>query len=199
MRVLVSYVTVGRGGDAVQVLALKAAFETLGHHVVLVGPHAVTPYAFGARATWRDRLRRVPWWLRDTAEVTASLVVARSALAAIAGGAFDLVLHRAGVYDLAAAALARRSAVPIVVYFDSHVEAERRACGDSHWRWLHAWTARRAGVAADVACVPSNAVATYYAGLGVPEDRLLLLPNGVSEAQLRLGHELAQRQPPFTR
>jgi glycosyltransferase involved in cell wall biosynthesis len=198
MRILLTFVTVGRGGDAVQILALAEALRTAQHEVVVVGAHPAAPYQFGDRvARVRGVAGRLPWRARDLVELGLSFVAGWRAFRLGRTRKVDLVIHRAGVYDFQAGRLARRLRVPLILYLDMHVEAERAFRGEGYWRNLHAWSMRTLGQAADVVVAPSRAIAGYFETLGIPADKVVVCTNGVSRRHLRLGMEMAEMCPPL--
>ncbi len=198
MRILLTYVTVGRGGDAVQVLALADAARSLGHDVTVVGAHPIAPYTFdtvGGRV--KSLIRRLPWWVRDLFEFGFALRATWRASRAAGRQGVDVIIHRASAYDAGAASLARRLRVPLVLYLDTHLEVERAFRGEGYWRPPHARAMRALGRAADVIATPSRAVADYYVALGLPADRIEVVRNGISERLLRMGREMADLHPPL--
>jgi glycosyltransferase involved in cell wall biosynthesis len=198
MRILLTFVTTGRGGDAIQLMALAEALREHGHEVTCIGAHPVDPYAFdtdGGRA--RETISRLPWWVRDLSELGLGLLAARRILRAGRARPVDLMIHRAGVYDFEAGSLARRLHAPLILYLDSHVEAERSFRGEAYWRRLHAWSMRTLGQAARVVTAPSRAIAEYFIGLGIPSDKFVICRNGVSQRHLRMGMEMVHTHPPL--
>lgn len=196
MRVLLTHVVMGRGGDAVQWTSLAEGFRGAGHTVVTLGAAGIAAYrGLGVRAQARGLARRLPWWARDGVE----LVLSGAALARLrwrGPAAVDLVVHRAGPYDLVGVRLARWFAAPLVVYLDSHLPVERAYRGERYWRSLHARAAAGLGTAARVCVTPSRALADHYAALGVPSGKIVVRPNGVHSRHLALG---ASARPPFAR
>ncbi|MDR7419826.1 MAG: glycosyltransferase family 4 protein [Armatimonadota bacterium] len=198
MKVLLTYVMVGRGGDAVQLAALVDALRDQGHDVAVVGANAVMPYAFDtAGARLRGLVRRSAWWIRDLLEIGLSLVVAWRAWRAARACGCDLQIHRAGVYDAAPGYVARRLGVPLALYLDAHVEAERAFRHEPYWRRLHRAAVRGLGQTASVIVAPSRPVAAYYAGLGLPAGRIVVRRNGVHSRHLAAGQEAARTYPPM--
>ncbi len=198
MRILVTYVAVGRGGDAIQLLELVRALRARGHEVSLVGPQPLEPYIFNtAGARLRSFARSLPWWARDVAEFGLAARAAWRAFRTGRAGPVDLMIHRPGVYDFAAARVARRLGVPLAIYLDAHVEAERAFRAESYWRPLHRYGMRTLGRSATVIATPSRPVADYYAGLGLPADKIVILRNGISERHVRIGLEVAATHPPL--
>ncbi len=198
MRILVTYVAVGRGGDAIQLLGLTAALRARGHDVSLVGPQPLEPYVFNtAGARFRGLIRRLPWWARDAAEFGLAARAAWRALRTSRVGPVDLVIHRPAVYDFAAAHVARRLRAPLVLYLDAHVESERAFRAESYWRGLHTHSVRALGRSAAAIATPSRPVAAYYIGLGIPADKIVILRNGISERHVRMGLEVTATHPPL--
>lgn len=198
MRILFTYAAVGRGGDAVQVLALAGAAGSRGHDVVISGGAPLAPYAFDTAAgRVRSGIRRLPWWVRDAVEGVLDLRAARRAVHMVGHQGVDAIVHRGSTYDGGAVFLARHVRVPLILYLDTHVEAERGFRRDGYWRGLHARRMRAAGRAAAVIAVPSRPMADYYTRLGLPAERIEIVPNGVSEQHLRLGVEAADTHPPL--
>jgi glycosyltransferase involved in cell wall biosynthesis len=196
MRILFTYGAVGRGGDAVQVLALAGAARSRGHDVVISGGAVLAPYAFDTAAgRVRSRIRRLPWWVRDAVETGLDLRAARHAVRMTRRQGVDVSVHWGSTYDIGAVFLARHLRAPLILYLDRHVEAERGFRGEGYWRALHARRMKAAGRAAAVIAVPSRAVADYYTGLGLPQERIEIVPNGVSERHLRLGLAEAGTHP----
>jgi glycosyltransferase involved in cell wall biosynthesis len=196
--VLITYVMVGRGGDAVQLGALARAFGTGGRAVKMVGGVALAPYADrGAAAHARAAARKAPWWMRDLLEIVLSVVVAGRAVWIGRAYRCRLHVHRASVYDAAIALAARYLRVPLVLYLDSHVEAERAAAGQRYWRGLHGWAVRALGRSADVIAAPSQPIADYYTGLGLPAARFVVVGNGVTRSMLQDGIAALRDSPPM--
>ncbi len=172
--------------------------RTQGHTVRLIGASGVRPYVFDSLgARMRNVARRLPWWGRDAMEIGLGVAAAARVLKSSRPRPWDLLIHRAGLYDGVMGFVARRRGIPMVLYLDSHVDSERVFRGEGYWRRLHAWAMRSLGRAAAVIVTPSSAVADYYAALGIPREKILVQRNGVSEEHLRLGHNAVLSHPPM--
>lgn len=195
VRVLMSYGVVGRGGDAIQVQELADAFRALGHDVKIVGSHKLEPYGFGgAGGRLRSRLRRLPWWGRDFVELGLNVRTLVRARRLLRRGAFDLVFHRAAIYDFVGARLAR--SCPVIAHLDAPFGAERAFHGERAFGSLHRLCMRRLGEAARLVVTMTAASQDHYAGLGIPREKILVAPNGISSRLLGLGTALAEPSPP---
>ncbi|MDQ7841260.1 MAG: glycosyltransferase family 4 protein [bacterium] len=200
MRILLTYVTIGRGGDAVQWLALAEGFRLEGHAVTLAGANVIRPYSTGtATARLRGIVRRLPWWIRDGIEIVLSGVTVWQAWRAARRHGADLIVHRATTYDLVGVALAWLLRVPLVAHLDAHVPVERRYRSESYWRWLHERAMALLGRHATLVVTPSRPVRHYYREVGIPPGKLLVRRNGVFDRHLRLGLEAVRASPPLAR
>jgi len=200
MKVLLTHVALGRGGDAVQWMSLAEGFRRTGHQVFLAGASAIAPYSVeGAGARARGLVRRLPWWIRDALEIgLGGLAIAR-AWGVARRQRVDLIVHRAATYDVVGAVLARLLGVPVIGYLDAHVPAERAYRSESYWRWLHERSVRHLGRRAALLVVPSQALRDYYHGIGIPLANVLVRPNGVFQRHIRLGLEALRSAPPMAR
>lgn len=200
MRILLTYVTIGRGGDAIQWMAMAEGFRLEGHAVTLAGANEIRPYSTGTpTARLRGIVRRLPWWARDALEIVLSGVAVWRAWHAARRHGADLIVHRVTTYDLAGVALARLLRVPLVACLDAHVPVERRYRSESYWRWLHELTMAWLGEHAAIVVTPSKPVRHYYHEVGIPLSKFLVRRNGIFDRHLRLGLEAVRNSPPMSR
>jgi glycosyltransferase involved in cell wall biosynthesis len=200
MNILLTHVAIGRGGDAVQWSSLAEAFRLTGHQVSVAGASAIEPYQVGSPAArLRTLARRLPWWVRDIGEIGLTGIAIAKAWRIARRAHIDVVIHRAGAYELMAPILARILGAPVIVCLDTHVPAERGCRSESYWRWLHERTMVWAGRTAALMVTPSEALRAYYHDVGIPQDRLVVRCNGVFERHLRVGEEAVRSAPPMAR
>lgn len=198
MRILLSYELVGRGGDAVQVLEITEALRTLGHEVILLGPHPLRPYSFSGVAGYtRSLLRRLPWWAKDLIELGLAWRVMRQAQKSLRGQSFDLIFHRAGIYDSVGVCLEEILGCPLIVWLDAPFPLERAFRGEGYFKGLHQQRLLELGQKTQRIVTVSRASKEYYVQLGLPEEKIRIIPNGISERWLQRGLELAREHRPF--
>ncbi len=196
MKILLTYTLVGRGGDAIQVQALADGFRQLGHEVCLLGPHRLQPYEFfGRGGRLRSWLRDFPWWAKDLFEIGLNFLSLRQAQRYLRREKVDLIFHRAGIYDFVGSRLAARA--PLVVHLDAPHPLERAFRGEGHYKRLHQRVMRELGGQARFIVTVSAAAKQYYTQLGMPAEKVLIVPNGISQALLQRGREQAKERSPF--
>lgn len=200
MRILLSYGLIGRGGDAIQLLEIADALHTLGHEVTFLGPHPVQPYNFsGARGHVRSLARRLPWWARDLIELGLDWRVTRQAYKYLQNQSFDLIFHRAGIYDTVGVRLAKILGCPLIVWLDAPFPIERAFRREGYFQNLHQRRMQELGHKAQRVVTVSRATKEYYVQLGLQAEKIVILPNGVSRQLLQKGAEQALKHRPFLR
>jgi glycosyltransferase involved in cell wall biosynthesis len=196
MKILINYTVVGRGGDAIQMLSLAEGFRSLGHQVSLIGPSPLRPYEFvGAEGRVRGQLRRLPWWAKDIFELGLNLISLWRAQRLLRHEAIDLIYHRAGIYDFIGAHLAEH--YPLVAHLDAPFPVERAFRGEGYFKKLHQRSMQSLGQRVQYLATISAASKAYYVQLGLPQEKIFILPNGVLARLLHWGLQQAQNRPPF--
>lgn len=198
MRILFTCGLVGRGGDAVQVLQLADALRSLGHDVKLAGSHPLSPYVYsGAAGRLRNLARCLPWWAKDAIELEADRRARRTAVQLLAEGSYDLVFHRAGIYDRVGVRLAANDTCPIIAWLDAPFPVERAFRNQSYFKGLHRSRMRALGRRSRLIVTVSQASKDYYVGLGLPAQKIIVVPNGVSQHAVQQGTERSREHPPL--
>ncbi len=179
-RVLMMYTLTGRGGDAIQVLAMSEALRRLGHDVRLVGAQPLCPYTYrsvgGRIRTWAKTL---PWWAKDI--ITAGFHLLACLKAAIVAMRFrpQWILERSTPYGFAGLWLARLFRVPLVAHLDAPIMVERAYSGERIAHSFHRRAMRGLGRHAHLVVIGSEASRTHYAALDIPASKTVLMQNGV--------------------
>ena len=197
MKILFSYGLVGRGGDALQVQIMASTLAQLGHDVRLVGATRLSPYEFRTSAAGlRGIARTWPWWARDI--LGLMLQVRNGVLLRLAARreSPDLVIHRVQAYDTEGKWLAR--SYPVIAHLDAPYAVERASHGEGLFRSLHKRTVRSATRWARLVVVPSAETRDHYARVGIPTEKVLIMPNGILREHLERGTEAARLHPPLS-
>lgn len=196
--ILFSYGLVGRGGDAVQVLSYAEAFRGLGHNVHLVGPQALQPYEFASKSgRLRSWLRQRPWWARDMIELGLNVMTFYKARRFMQHHEVDLIFDRAGIYGFVGARLATNQRHPLIAHLDAPFPLERAFRGEGYFRRIHRLAMRSIGQKAQLVVTVSRASCDYFVQIGLPADKIVVQPNGISRALLERGMNLAKVHQPF--
>ena len=175
------------------------AFRSLGHEVDLVGPVPLRPYDYASTGgRLRDLARRLPWWAKDFLELALQRRLLRLVKRALSRKRYDFVFHRASIYDLVGARLAKMAKAPVVAHLDAPFAVERAFHRMGYFARLHRRCMCRLGRSVHLVITVSPAAKDYYVRLGIPEEKLLVLPNGISSRLLAQGIEAAKDHPPLS-
>lgn len=171
-------------GQAVHLVELKSAFERAGHQVVLVGPGNFTQLQFGATAGRIARLKRaMPPWLFELMELGYNLPALVRLLRAIRRHRPDLVYERYSLF-LMAGTIARSFGVrPLVLEVNGPLYEERSAHDGLQLQGLGRLFQRLIWRQADLVLPVTDVLAGYVRPRGVPEDRIMVVPNGIDPAR----------------
>lgn len=186
MKILYHFRTRGTGAEGVHIAGIAEAWERQGHSVRFISPGNVDPRQsrgsnpFGQRRTsWAHRLAAAcPGFLFEFLELTYNAVAAVRLLRGLRREPADLLYERHAFFLVAGAWVARRVGIPFVVEVNELVGDERvrsqpwlsgvaRACDRYVFRRAHRIV------------VVSPHLARRVTALGIPVERVLVLPNAV--------------------
>jgi glycosyltransferase involved in cell wall biosynthesis len=87
--------------------------------------------------------------------------------------------------------------LPLIVHLDAPFPVEREFYRTGHFARLHCRCLRALGEAARLVVTVSTASRDYYEGMGIPREKILVLPNGISSRLLEQGAKLARARLPL--
>jgi glycosyltransferase involved in cell wall biosynthesis len=186
--------TRGAGAEAVHISGMVRAFEKMGHRVVLSSPTGVdprqtagsTPFAAPrARGGIAGLAARLPRGLFELVELLYNVPAFFRNLRLVRKHGCDFIYERHAFFLFSTAIVARLSRRPLVVEVnelagDPRVRAQPILPGLA--RWADRFVFRRARLIVTV----SPHLKRRIEELGIPADRVLVLPNAVSEDDLAL-------------
>lgn len=189
MRILYHHRTASRDGQAVHIEEMVAALREAGHEVLVVAPAQPTAAPetknsqMGGQVGWVQRLRQaLPKSAYELLELGYSLVAYRRLARAAASFKPDVIYERYNLYLLAGLWLKRRLGVPLLLEVNAPLVEERLRFGGlglpamGHWAEAQAWRG------ADVVLPVTAVLGQQVRARGVPQERIVVIPNGINEA-----------------
>jgi glycosyltransferase involved in cell wall biosynthesis len=185
MRILYHHRTLSKDGQAVHIEELIAAFRRAGHEVCVVGPAAHAASEFGSDGGFATRLRQLlPRAVGEFIELGYSVLAFAKLWRAYRQFRPDALYERYNLYLLSGAWLRALTGIPYVLEINAPLVLERsrtpipglalkaiaRACETYVWR------------SADLALPVTRVLAGHVAGVGVAENRIEVIPNGIDLA-----------------
>jgi len=169
-----------KDGQAVHIEELIAALKRRGHAIALVAPPAAAEQDFGADAGFVDTLKRLlPKPVYEILELGYSVVAYRRLARAFRQVRPDAFYERYNLYLLAGVWLRRRRGIPMILEVNAPLMLERQNNNGLGLPWLARWVERATWRGADVVAPVTDALADHVRRAGVPEDRIVVIPNGI--------------------
>jgi glycosyltransferase involved in cell wall biosynthesis len=173
-----------RAGHIVRAKCLLSALERAGHPVLRVQAARSISNSGTAAAVYRRLVRRMlpkplALRLRDAGRVRYGKIFAKRLAAEVASARPDVILETHVGFSLAGAIAAEQTGVPFVVDDFSPPHEEGTAFGEGNGSTRAAeFVLRRVVEQASLLIAVSDHVRDFLADMGVPEEKIGLLPNG---------------------
>ncbi|MDA8052242.1 MAG: glycosyltransferase family 4 protein [Rhodospirillales bacterium] len=181
MRILYSHRIQSRDGQSVHLEEMVAAFRSMGHEVLVVGPSAYARGRLGAESRTVALARRLlPGAVAEFAELSYNLSAWRRLARAAAAFRPDLIYERYNLYYLAGKWLARRRGILFYVEVNAPLAEERARFGGLRLARIARTAERSVWRAADRVFAVTGTLKQRIAAAGIPEARIAVTPNGVA-------------------
>lgn len=185
MKILYHHRIASKDGQYVHVEEIIRSFRKLGHEVIIVAPGDTDSRAFGESSRSVDWLRAsIPGSLLELVEFAYCLLDAVKLAAAVCRHRPDFIYERYNLFFVSGIWVKRLFRVPLLLEVNAPLFAERCANQGIHLRRLARWSEGYAWRGADHVFPVTRVLADRMVEAGVPETRLTVIHNGVSEAFL---------------
>lgn len=180
MKILYSHRTASKDGQAVHIEELIASFRRLGHEVVVIGPAFSERQEFGGESRLLALARRhAPRAVLELLEFGYSFVAYRELRHAYRKHRPDVLYQRYNLFFVAGVWLKRKFGIPFFLEVNAPIFEERLKYDGISLRRLARWTQHVTWRSADKTLPVSKALAAYISGGGVPDERIVVIPNGI--------------------
>jgi glycosyltransferase involved in cell wall biosynthesis len=180
MRILYSHRIQSRDGQGVHLDALVAALRAEGHEVRVVGPSAYDQAELGGESRLVALIRRaLPRFAVELLELAYSLPAILKLDRAAREFGPDALYERYNLFYFAGAFVARRRKLPFLVEVNAPLAEERARFGGLALKGLARWSERFVWRHADWVLPVTAVLGGHVAAAGVPEDRIVVIPNGI--------------------
>jgi glycosyltransferase involved in cell wall biosynthesis len=184
MKILYHHRIRSKDGQYVHIEELTRALASLGHEIVMVGPSAVEEEEFGAEAGFVGFLKKyMPQFIYELLELAYAFVDYRRLVRAIKRHRPDCLYERYNLYLPSGVWASRRFGLPMLLEVNAPLYEERKKYNGiaierlAHWSERFAW--RGAGYVLPVTAV----LAKYVKHAGVPNSRIVVIPNAIDPAR----------------
>lgn len=185
MRVLYHHRTASKDGQAVHIEEMITALREQGHEVRVVAPGGSDGPTgqMGAEVGWVARLRaQLPKAVYELLELGYTWVAYRRLAAAAREFKPDVIYERYNLFLLAGLMLKRRTGLPLLLEVNAPLAEERGKFGGLGLPRLARWAEAKAWRGADFVLPVTDVLADHLRAVGVPNERITVVPNGINEA-----------------
>ncbi|HTJ96310.1 MAG TPA: glycosyltransferase family 4 protein [Rhodocyclaceae bacterium] len=184
MKILYHHRTASKDGQAVHIEEMIASMRSLGHDVRVVAPASGEEGQMGGGVGWVHRLRNaLPNAVYELMELAYTWVAYRRLAAAAAEFKPDVIYERYNLFLLAGLMLKRKLKIPLLLEVNSPLVYERsKHSGGLSLKRLARWAEGTAWRGADYVLPVTRVLAQHVTAYGVPESRIVVIPNGINEA-----------------
>jgi glycosyltransferase involved in cell wall biosynthesis len=196
MNILFHFRTQGTGAEGVHITGMARAFRHLGHTVTFCSPSGIDPTTtaganpFGASP--KGLLARLaayaPKFLFEVLEIGYNGFAARRIGALLHRERFDLIYERHAFFLCATALLAKQRHVPLIVEVNE-LAGDQRVRAQPFLLPLARLADRITFHRARLIIVVSPHLQRRIEALGIPREKILVLPNAVDEQALQAGDD----------
>lgn len=185
MRVLYHHRTASRDGQAVHIDEMIAALRALGHEVEVVAPGGggAGDGSMGSESGFISTLKRaLPQAVYELMELAYSAVAYAKLMRAARRFRPDVIYERYNLFLLTGSLAARRLKLPLLLEVNSPLFEERlKHSGGLSLERLARWAEGFVWRSADVVLPVTRVLAGHVVARGVPESRIVVVPNGINE------------------
>ena len=184
MKILYHHRTASKDGQAVHIEEMVSALRAQGHEVRVVAPAASDEGQMGGGVGWVHRLRAaLPNAAYELMELAYSIVAYRALARVAREFQPDVIYERYNLFLLSGVMLKRRYGIPMLLEVNSPLVYERLLhSGGLALPRLARWAERTAWCGADCVLPVTRVLAGYVKDYGVPDERIVVIPNGINEA-----------------
>lgn len=184
MKILYEHRVASADGQFVHIEELTRGLIERGHVLEMVGPRLSWGGAGGTQGLKAWVKRALPRAGFELLELAYNLPAFLRLWRAYRRSRPEVFYQRYALFLLSGALLRRLTGVPLILEVNAPLFAERRAHGGLSLVAVARWSERAAWRAADVVLPVTDALADHLRQAGIPDDRIVVVQNGVNEAFL---------------
>lgn len=188
MNILYHFRTRGTGGEGVHIAGIAKALERMGHSVHFSSPTGADPRKSAGATPFSDKKKKpslavrivdsCPGFLFEFFEIGYNFSAWRRNRGMLNSRSYDLIYERHAFFLFATSFLARKRGIPLIVEVNELVN-DARLRKQPLCRAIAAWADRKTFAQASCIVVVSPHLKRRIVETGVPEEKVLVLPNAI--------------------
>jgi glycosyltransferase involved in cell wall biosynthesis len=180
VRILYHHRTLGDGAEGIHIAQMVKAFRELGHDVRVVSLIGeATNMASPGQKRWSHVAKLMPRPVYELSELAYNVHGALALERAARTFDPDVIYDRYVNQSCAALLVARRRGIPVLLEVNSPYSYQKQTFDEKLiFRGLSRWNERMVCRSVDRVIVVSTPLKEFLAGIGVPADQIVVMPNG---------------------
>jgi glycosyltransferase involved in cell wall biosynthesis len=182
MNILYHHRTRGEDAQGIHIREIVSAFRRLGHNVTVMGPVDLEPgdhHAPDVRRWFSTLTLGIPAWLYELLTLTYNFYGYARLARQIRRCRPDLIYERYSLNTFCGILARRRFNIPLLLEANAPFSIEQRALGRLSFGRLARFSDRWICSNASRTIVVSEVMKATFAGLGVPPQKLVVIPNAI--------------------
>jgi glycosyltransferase involved in cell wall biosynthesis len=193
MKILFHHRIRSKDGQFVHLEELSRALVRLGHEIILIGPAAIEKEEFGSDAGLIDALKKnLPAFVYELLEFAYSIPAFLRLWRAARRHRPDGIYERYNLFFPTGAWVRKVLRLPFLLEVNAPLLQERSRYGGLRLRHLARWSEEYAWRGADFVLPVTRVLADHARRAGVPEERIVVIPNGVDPLRFQSQPDRAQ-------
>jgi glycosyltransferase involved in cell wall biosynthesis len=187
MKIIYHHRTLGDGAEGIHIEEMVNAFKNLGNKVKVVSLTGSKTNVQTARSQlWGIVKNCIPKVLYEAAEILYNCIGFYKLNRTINTFEPDFIYDRYTTYNASSILVAKKNGIPLVLEVNAPLAHERQIFGKLYFPKIAQRFERWICSNSDITVVVSTPLRDYLVNLGVPKNRMVIMPNGVNLDKFRL-------------
>ncbi len=186
MKILYHHRTLGDGAEGIHIREMVTAFREMGHNVKVIGPVGETGDNVSKKARIFEKLKEImPNVFFELLEIFYNIYAIIALYKCVKSFSPDFIYDRYITFNVSSAIVGKYFDVPVIMEVNAPLALERSEQPDEELFlkktafYLEKWICTNATKTITV----STPLAEYYKELGVPDAKLIVMPNGANKKE----------------
>lgn len=173
-----------KDGQYVHVEEIVNALTKLGHTIVMVAPRVAENSDFGSDGGWVSKLKaRLPQFIYELLEFGYAFYAFFKLLLVCLKEKPDFIYERYNLFLPSGIWVKKLTGLKLLLEVNAPLLEERSKYDGISLKRLARWTQTYCWRNADMCLPVTNVLADYLRAVGVPEERITVIPNGINEEE----------------
>lgn len=184
LKILYHHRIASKDGQYVHVEEIVNALQKLGHQIIMVAPRVAENSDFGSDGGWVSKLKaKLPHFIYELLEFGYAFYAFFKLLWVILKEKPDFIYERYNLFLPSGIWVKKLTGLKLLLEVNAPLLEERSKYDGIKLKGLARWSQHYCWRNADMCLPVTNVLADYLRAVGVPEERITVIPNGINEEE----------------